>query len=347
MENTPPKIQEWRNLYDAAIAFRKTACWEWMWDSDIFGVQNPESGEIGYCCIMGQLGQHYALAVYLGTEGLEGHSKIQKDPAFFESMDALHLQKCLMASFEDRDYLRKEDISIMETLGLKFKGCAAYPCFRVYDPGFFPWFISAAQARFLAIALDQAIDVGLRFKQNQEILKSVRAGYHLVRVPVREGASLIWKDASLKPKPLVKKLMQIALVDEGRASKLLKKASRTRDVWEVDISYSPASVREKEQRPYFPRLFLCLEQSTGHILLAHAAGQDTYVSEFPDRLMSLMEGCGTIPAALFVRNKEVRELLGAVASRLGVELSVKPRLAGIEAAMLNLHQFLDSHPQQK
>lgn len=70
--------QTWRDLYQAAAEFKNIRPWEWMHDDEVFGVQNPSStGEIGYCCIMGALGEHFTLGVYLGSDGLEIYSRIQ------------------------------------------------------------------------------------------------------------------------------------------------------------------------------------------------------------------------------------------------------------------------------
>ena len=44
-----PSIKEWKELYTEAVEFKEIAPWNWMWDTDIFGVKDPVTGEIGYC----------------------------------------------------------------------------------------------------------------------------------------------------------------------------------------------------------------------------------------------------------------------------------------------------------
>ncbi|GAB6172248.1 hypothetical protein JCM15765_17260 [Paradesulfitobacterium aromaticivorans] len=61
-----PTIEEWRSLYEAAIAFKQSACWEWMYDDEIFGVVDPETGETAYCCVLGNAGEHFGLIALSG-----------------------------------------------------------------------------------------------------------------------------------------------------------------------------------------------------------------------------------------------------------------------------------------
>jgi len=165
MTDNKPSLAEWRALYQTADEFKKMAPWQWMWDRDIFGVKNPDDGSIGYCCVMGANGEHYALGVYLDDQGLAGYLAIQSKRV--TAKNAIFFQTVLMASFENADLVEKEDREIIRELGLSFRGRNAWPLFRIYEPNFLPWFINSKQVVFLTQCFTQANGVALRFQKNQ------------------------------------------------------------------------------------------------------------------------------------------------------------------------------------
>src|SRR5437868_13000066 len=69
---TPPSLAEARQLYQLAVRVQELAPWTWMDESEIFGVQQPETSEFGFVSVMGMAGEHFAVAVYQGAAGLYG-----------------------------------------------------------------------------------------------------------------------------------------------------------------------------------------------------------------------------------------------------------------------------------
>ncbi|MBW3625638.1 MAG: hypothetical protein KY468_19770 [Armatimonadetes bacterium] len=195
---TDVSLKELAELFEAARSFKFVEPWDWMFDSDLFGVRNPETGEIGYCCVMGNLGEHYALAVYRGSEGLDGYLCMQQGYVPEDPLDALAMQYALMASFEDREAMSKEDRQVMKELGLKFRGRNAWPQFRSYRPGYQPWYLTGEEARFLALALDQSVEVAVRIQGDPDLLERVPEGHVLVRTRDAGGE---WRDEFLRPEP--------------------------------------------------------------------------------------------------------------------------------------------------
>jgi hypothetical protein len=57
-EETTPDIREWRGLHQAAVRVKEISPWEWMTEADIFGVQSPETGDLGFVSVLGMLGEH-------------------------------------------------------------------------------------------------------------------------------------------------------------------------------------------------------------------------------------------------------------------------------------------------
>ena len=133
-----PTLEEWRALYTAALAFRDLACWQWMYDSDVFGVQDPETGIIGYCCVMGNLGKMLALGVYPGEAALATLDALRNRTEEPPDPTILHDQDCLMTSFGERGLLTDRDHQLFKQLGLTFRGKTAWPWLRKFSAGLFP-----------------------------------------------------------------------------------------------------------------------------------------------------------------------------------------------------------------
>jgi hypothetical protein len=343
MNDKSPSDEEWRDLYHAAMEFKKIESWNWMWDSDMFGVQNPSTGEIGYCCVMGRLGEHFALGVYLGTEGLGVYLKMESGEISQSSPDMLHVQKCLTASFEDRKFLRDKDIQVIRMLGLKFRGHNSWPQFSSFRPGYHPWYLTSEEAKYLTLALHQAIDVSLRFRNNPRLLNPPMKNQHLVRVPEKEKDGLKWKDEWKEPHPLKEVEIVVQPLDENRLRRINGTVTQRRGVWEIDCFFSPQGVWEKQERPFYPFVIMTANHYSGLILDSALTEPAEGMSELPRQFMKLAENSQSLPMKLLVRKEEVFKLLGPVAHGLRVEL-VK-RLTAVEAAHTSMLKFFDGQKQ--
>jgi len=49
-------------LYDLAIQVKKLAPWLWMEETDVFGVASPDTSELGFVSVMGNIGEYEAVA---------------------------------------------------------------------------------------------------------------------------------------------------------------------------------------------------------------------------------------------------------------------------------------------
>ena len=337
MNDKPPSIQEWKDLYEAAIEFKKIKCWDWMWDTDLFGVQNPVTGEIGYCCVMGGAGEHFALAVYQGSEGLNGYLTLQSGKNYPSLEDILSLQKLLMASFEDRKILQKEDIQLTKKFDLKFSGSDSWPLFRSYRPGFHPWYLTGEEARYLTLYLWQAIDVALHFKDDPGMLTPPTENRYLVRVSKKDKTGLSWRDMWMEPLPLQKAEIIVEPVDEVRLEKIKRRIPYRQGVWEVDFFYYPEALREdKEERPYYSYITLWVDQHSGFILSYDLAKPAKCMSEFQGQFLKIAENRKILPREILVKKEKTFKLLEPITSELEINLRRVKKLKMLEEAQASM-----------
>lgn len=325
--DSAPSLEEWKQLYEAAMCFQQESPWEWMWDSDIFGVRNPADGDIGYCCVLGRAGEVFGMAAYLGTEGLEGFLKIKnKKTVVNEDDDIMHSNKCLLVSFEKKNVLEKADKEIISNLGLEFRGKNAWPLFRSYLPGYFPWYLNKEQAVFLAHCLHQSKETALQYKENPRLFDARSEENYFVRIQDKDNPEKEWKNSWLSPLPLHRVLLVSRELDKKRLENISQTAARGRQAWEVDSFYSPAYIAEKGKRPYYPITIIFVDSASFFILNAHVTAMEKFRMEIDTKLLETIEQAGVIPQEIWVNKEETAFLLEKVTEALGIKICLVKKL---------------------
>lgn len=321
---------EWKALYEAATSFKELASWEWMEEEDIFAIEDPEEGEMGYCVVIGSLGETFGLIVYLGNEGLKGYFQLLDGHDLPCGIDSFHSQKCLLVSFVDRNQLQKDDRQLIKELGLTFRGRNQWPIFRQYTPGFHPWFLQANDVRFLTHALEQAREVSIRFRDDPDFFLQGDNGEEiLVRIPITKGEEIQWKDSWIIPDLEVK--VEGPPLNELQLYRAKNKALHSDTIWIADVFFSPSAVlEEKGDRPYYPPVFLLIDGGSGIIMNCQLFQHDTYISKARDSFLSTIESTRIIPHLLLLEREEVVTIFEPLAQKLGISIHVERDLEILE-----------------
>ncbi|HUU26226.1 MAG TPA: hypothetical protein VM123_00305 [archaeon] len=340
MIKNQPALEEWREVYRFAIQVKKIAPWEWITEADIFGVQNPETDEIGFVSVMGMAGKHYALAVYMGPEGLYGFLDLQNvDPIEIPEL-VLEIPQ-LQASFENRDVLNKKDHEIIKKLGLKFRGPHAWPMFRSYHPGFFPWFLEADEARFIMYVLEQTLDVASRYKEDQSLLEYSDEERFLVRVPHKEDGTLVWEDRIMRVPPPESPHIPIAMNDQE--IKTLKSLPQGIHTIEIDFFMFPAKIGEKGTRPFYSYMLLSVDARSylvlGSELMTVDPSLEAMWGSIPMKVVHQLLKAGMLPREIRVRSELLLQLLQPLAGQLRFNLKLSRNLRSLDSAKESLFQY--------
>lgn len=332
--NSEPTKEEWLKLYDAALEFKAIEAWSWMYDDYLFGVQNPEDGEIGYCTVLGALGEVFGLIVYMGQNGLKSYLTIASNSENIENN--LLIQDCLSATYNDRKYIDKNDMAIIKKLGLKFKGKNAYPFFRRYKPNYFPWHLTGDECRFLAIALEQAAYICMRVKDDESFLPNVfDTGYCLVRY-FEDGK---WKDKQVRLNAGEEKREITIQTNELKLAGIKKKSVKSEGKWEIDFFVNSTMPIKEEGCPYFPIVTLIVDSLSGHVFNVYLTEPSDYYQKIFDNFVEFIEKTGVIPQEIFVEKDEMQFILHPAAAALSIKLSKAKTCRMVKEAQKGLLEF--------
>ena len=332
-----PTLDVWKKLYKETIEFKELGPWEWVLDTDLFSIKNPLSGEMGYCCIVGNIGLCFGLIVYLGAKGFAYYLEMQHSLIDEKDMDEhLSRNRCLALTFGSKRHLLNKDLAVIKELGFAFEGKNAWPQFRSYYPGYHPWYFTDDEAKFMLVCLEQAKGIVLRLREKPQLLTPGRPNLVFTRVPEKKEGKISWTDAWLEPPPYREIVTVKKDIDMERLKRIKKTAKITNMIWESDFFYAPARIAEKGKRPYSPILTLWTDQNSYFILNTHLSAPDTHWGDFSEQFLLAMEKNKLVPAEMWVRKQEFRSCIGPFAQYFGIKVKIKKKLKSIDAAQKSM-----------
>lgn len=338
---TEPTHADWRRLYELAAEIKKLAPWGWMQEDDLFAVQNPDTGENGFVSIMGSGGEHFAVGVYLGTEALMGFWMMQQMPAF--DMEMFLSFRQLQLSFEDREIVEEEDRAVMKELGLKFRGRNAWPIFRSFQPGYLPWLINPAEARFLIHALEQTLQVAPRVRGNPDLLEMADNDTYFGRVVRLKGGQPVWSDEAIVVSAPERTSIELPM-NETLLEAVAAKPQRRGFTLELDTIGLEMIVGDDEGRPYMPTMLLGVDAKSGMVLIHEflnpAGGPLDMLGSIPATLVEQMAAWDNRPATIHVAEEPLADLVDLLSDALGWKVRLMDELKMLDAAAEALTDWL-------
>ena len=335
-----PSKGDWSMLYQAAIAFQQAAPWEWMDNEDLFAVENPDNGEVGYCSILGSGGEEFGLGVFVGDDGYDRYARLIAEEAEPEDLDESIMAPLLTMLFVDRNELHKKDREVIRSLGLSFRGRNAWPLFRSQRPGYMPWYLEKEEALFLTVAVQQALVVADEVRGGKlDLLENEPENLILTHF-YRDGRwHEEWRKAPKLGQQQETYAENIDPIKEVELHLLRGRSDALSGRWELDIFALPIPIGPGSGRPHFPLCFLAVEAKLGLILGANLTEPWLTFSEKQDEVIQILKKANELPLEIRVKSDKVRRVVEPITRVLGIKLRVGS-LPMLEHAKASLDEHL-------
>ena len=337
-------------LWDKAFQYKKEKMWEFFNETDIFAIDLP-SGDIGYCCIMGQLGEHISLALYRGEEGLRTYRSIMDNPDVedHERMIIAMGQICLQCSFENREDTNEMQLPELQAYaskkGIQLKGKNAYPNLQRYSFLRVPWPVTDEESRDLEEALDAALYLASILKKDKYSIRKMEEigfmGEDVLtesQIPYLQRSDEGWNISTicLPERDYSSLYYEPKLPSPYKMQELKEKRAMEQDDLEASFRILPAWVEEgtpEDPAHYFPLSIFAINRSND-LLLPPVMMQgtndeafDTLLSSFCDMLLQMGK-----PQTIYVDSLRLAVFLEDFCDEVGIEIETEEYLDRLDEA---------------
>jgi hypothetical protein len=320
-------LTSWKKLHEATAEFIKLEPWKAFNDTHLFGIQDPASGSIGYCAIMGSESQFYGFVLHRGDIGLLTYLKLiqgeyeGKEFDFYVETDCLRIELCSPAELES------EEREILNKVQCEQTNLA--PCFRSNLPNFTSWYINEEEAEHLTFCMKAVCRFVEEYKDRpDEVTNWSEFSFPLcVADPGSKDGITIKKhtvtSVNIPKEKKVKPYSNMAILDDLKTWEFPQSGS-----WELDTFLTPMLIHERG-RPFPPKTMMIVHADTKEILCADnydPIEEDLPCEKIATLLINTIQEKKILPNLLPVTDERLHGYLQPICEALNIEILLAEKL---------------------
>ena len=322
-------------IYNYCCELYKMAPWEYMLETDVFGVKLPGRNKNYYISIMGSAGKMKAISAYEGDIALQMFWEIQKKDSGLQPWAILDIPHTML-SFPDRHLAMSEKMNIFLPDGINANG-EFVPVIDKVVPGLVYFPPTETDLEDLLIILEQSVKVLNRASENNFFLMPEGYDEYLIRESKPAATGLKWGDFYRKINS--RNILYSRKYSEEMLFNLIK-IRKTGNIFQLDLIMLPRPVMDKGPRGYFAYALLLTDSETGDIegckLLTPFPDLHSMHESVPEHVLELLNKLPVVPRQIKVRTGLMDALLTSLLEKAGVEVKKVRKLDGIDRALNNL-----------
>jgi len=324
---------DWRPMYNLAEEILALAPWKTRMEDELFAIQPRRDGPVYFASIMGNQGEHHAIAYYPGLESLSMFRMAHLDDIPDRSrFDLMLLNGHVQVAFEQRKFLIPADLKILKALRKTYRG--KWPVFRSHRPARMPWLADEAEARDLAALMEQTLVVLSR--ADEELLRPLDMEEFFLRT--WDGRDSICRVADL---PAHRHIIQAPL--PAGALDGLKKVSNQLEA-DLFLMATPIADVPRGEPPYFPMMLLVADSESGQIvgmeMFSTVDGVDSVFARIPEGLAGILKKAKFVPATIAARHPVLLSCLEMYHTAYGIEIEEDETLPAVDEAAESIMRFM-------
>jgi len=336
------KSELWKSLYSLCDIFFSLKPWKYLYETDIFAVEIPDTNKLYFISIMGSEGSVFAMSAY------EGKRALHQFWDFYEHVEHIPPESILtiphmMISLGNILDINKEQKDIIKQLGLRKKGDKYFSNITRAIPGLIPSTPDEEHlidlyhiiTQCLNVAARAKIDENLIFQEEDNVLK------YLFRVADKKENSWLWNDEYRLIEPTLMLNETLYMPENLKAFSSLDIGSLCA---QIDVLMLPTPICEKNNPEYFPFMLVLLNPDTDIITefetLTPFPNYDNMISKVPNVIMEKYIKLGSRPMKFEYKNHNLFGIMQFFEEKTPIQVVQSSELFGLDNAIESLLESL-------